>query len=331
MKLNIVGSNLSRVYSGFHGNGWELFLKEFENIGFEIFFNSRASNFDLFIFFDNSKFTGQFLKTINSSSGYKVILLQEPECVLPNNFNMKRNKLFDLILAGSPIWAKDLGVESFFHPLVTDIPGDIKQLSNREIEVGLIQSNKFSIIKGELYTLRRKFIRVAEKNAFDFSLAGVGWNKGFFNDLKNSLGHLNSGKIPINKITNPFSNLGVNYKSYIGPQENKINWLMNVKKNVVIENSLGFISEKLFDSLRSGCATFYVGPNLSDFGIPENVVIKCEPNVQNIIANIKEISNDVLETKQVNGLKFMREGVELKWKPEIATIKIAKRIISAIS
>ena len=331
MKLNIIGPNLSRVYSGFHGNGWELFLKEFENIGFEIFFNSFNGDFDLFIFFDNSKFSGQFLKTFNSSSGYKVLLLQEPENVLPDNFNVKKNKLFDLILAGSPIWAKNLGVESFFHPLVTDIPKDIKELNNREIDVGLIQSNKFSIVKGELYTLRREFIRAAEKNVFNFSLAGVGWNRGFFYDLKNSLGHFNSGKIPIKKITNPFSNLGVKYKSYIGPQENKINWLINVKKNIVIENSLSFISEKLFDSLRSGCATFYVGPNLSDFGIPEDVVINCEPNVQNIIANIKETSNDILETKQVNALKFMREDAESKWKPEVATLKIAKKIINSIS
>jgi hypothetical protein len=331
MKLNIIGSNLSRVYSGFHGNGWELFLKEFESVGFEVFFNSHALNFDLYIYFDVSIFSEQFLKNIKTSTGTKVLLLLEPESVLPNNFNMKKNKYFDLILAGSPIWAKDLGVESFFYPLVTDIPSNIKKLEEREIEVGMIQSNKFSVVKGELYSLRRKFIRAAEKNALSFSLAGVGWNEGFFNDLKGSLGHLSSGKIPIKKITNPFSNLGVNYKSYIGPQDNKIDWLVNVKKNIVIENSLGYISEKLFDSLRSGCATFYVGPKLSNFGIPDDIVINCEPDVRSIISSIKKTTNSVLVSKQIAALKFMKEDTESKWKPEVATLEIAKRIIRSIS
>jgi hypothetical protein len=331
MKLNIIGSNLSRVYSGFHGNGWELFLKEFESIGFEIFFNSCALDFDLYIYFDISVFSEQFLNTSKNSSGIKVLLLLEPESVLPNNFNVKKNRLFDLILAGSPIWAKDLGVESFLYPLVTEIPNNIKNLNNREIEIGMVQANKFSIVKGELYSLRRKFIRAAEKNELSFSLAGIGWNVGFFDDLKSSLGHLNSGKISIKKITNPFSNLGVNYKSYVGPQESKIDWLVNVKRNIVIENSLSYVSEKLFDSLRSGCATFYVGPKLPDFGIPENIVINCEPDVRSIINCIKETSDDVLGSKQINGLKFMKEVAELKWKPEVATLKIAKRIIKSIS
>ena len=56
------------------------------------------------------------------------------------------------------------------------------------------------------------------------------------------------------------------------------------KASLVIENSQDYMSEKVLDSLSSATIPIYCGADLSKFGIPENLYVRCEANVESITA-----------------------------------------------
>jgi len=73
---------------------------------------------------------------------------------------------------------------------------------------------------------------------------------------------------------------------------------LQYKIAVVIENSADFISEKLFDSIRSGCVSVYVGPNLEKYGIPKASAIQVDAKhkvVSDMVRSLLEESDEELE------------------------------------
>ena len=61
---------------------------------------------------------------------------------------------------------------------------------------------------------------------------------------------------------------------HLGVVDDKEGVLLRSQFAVVIENSAGYISEKLFDAVIAGCIPLFVGPELSQFGIPNDVVLR---------------------------------------------------------
>lgn len=133
----------------------------------------------------------------------------------------------------------------------------------------LIVGNKSSEHPFELYSHRLKLIEWFEKNhPNDFDLYGQGWNKiippkNIFHRAINKYGFLNQFLKP-KRI------------SYKGSVEDKLETYSNYKFAVCYENArdlTGYISEKIFDCLFSGCIPIYWGAdNISDF-IPSNCFI----------------------------------------------------------
>ena len=66
-----------------------------------------------------------------------------------------------------------------------------------------------------------------------------------------------------------------------------IKTLEKYKFSIVIENHNSYISEKLFDSLSSGCITIYVGPNLVEYGLDKNIAIQSDSNAGSILNYLK--------------------------------------------
>ena len=50
----------------------------------------------------------------------------------------------------------------------------------------------------------------------------------------------------------------------------------------MIENSIDYFSEKLFDAIISGVAPIYVGPRLAEMGLPNEIAIECGPSLHEI-------------------------------------------------
>jgi hypothetical protein len=118
-----------------------------------------------------------------------------------------------------------------------------------------------------------------------------------------------------------------NPTSYLGLSSNKLETLANYRYSLVIENSMEFMTEKLFDSLFAGTFPVYVGPDIELFGIPSFVALQASPNVDSVTKAMTaalDVDLDVWQTKTLAWLQS--EGIEQQW----SSGDIFERIVSAI-
>jgi hypothetical protein len=124
----------------------------------------------------------------------------------------------------------------------------------------IISGNKSLNHKNELYSERIKIIRWYERNFPDcLDLFGTGWNVLSIRSIKIKYSYFGVfGKM--------FSNY---FKSYRGKISNKNDTLSSYKFSFCLENAFnvpGWITEKIFDSLFSGCVPIYFGEdNIAQF------------------------------------------------------------------
>ena len=98
----------------------------------------------------------------------------------------------------------------------------------------------------------------------------------------------------------------------------------------MIENSLDYISEKLFDCFKSGTVPIYIGPNLEEFGIPSNTVIVAPDNIEDLFHIISNIESYPHDSIIANGKDFLLNSAS-DWTETKSLSKIAEIIIKRIS
>jgi hypothetical protein len=113
----------------------------------------------------------------------------------------------------------------------------------------------------------------------------------------------------------------------VGHVEDKIVTGDKYRVAVVIENSPTYVSEKLFDALRSGCVPIYVGPDLADFGIPSGVTIQEMPIARAILGQIRNAPTNALQAYQTRGQEFLASAQCLAAWDEAS---VAKRLATII-
>jgi hypothetical protein len=328
LNVNILGSNCSYDHGTIQGEGWNTLISGLKNTGANLFFNDTSlKNYDLIISFDHYKWMENIFNTVHVPISKRILIIQEPEVVLPRMYKPFTLSLYGAIFAGSIDWAERLGVKSYKYPLDTSSSASLN-ISERNIDTAMIQSNKFSCIKGEQYSLRRAILKLAKEQNYTIELYGTGWNKGYLADFITVSKYLRVilGDIKINNVTLPYKYLGSNYPNYMGKIQSKIELLGNVKKNIVIENSSTYVSEKLFDSLRSGSIPFYVGANLSKYGIPNSVAVLCEANPESILDRLASITNEELSEIQKEGLHFLKSKEIGNWSAPVQVNKLLQCI-----
>jgi hypothetical protein len=137
-------------------------------------------------------------------------------------------------------------------PVVNSVPFDKKKLLVN------VSANKYSKNKIELYSERRKAISYFESKLGDqFDLYGFDWNK------------------PVTFLQKRFKTKYLKFKSYKGTIKNKAELFPKYKFALVYENARipGWITEKIFDCLRSNCIPIYLGaPNIVEY-VPEDLFI----------------------------------------------------------
>ena len=134
---------------------------------------------------------------------------------------------------------------------------DSISFSKRKLVVN-ISSNKFSNNLLELYSERRDLINYLDKYHSDqFDLYGFGWNQP---------------SIFLQKIAPFFCKT---YSTYRGIADDKAQIFTKYKFGIVYENASvpGYVTEKIFDCLRSNCIPIYLGaPNIAEL-VPSNLFI----------------------------------------------------------
>ena len=153
--------------------------------------------------------------------------------------------------------------------------------SPRRNRVVAVAGWRVSFIRGSLYGLRA---RAYSEDSVD--LFGRDWDADWSKKIKeitaNALVALKNPHLAA-FASQQLTNRPANYK---GLTPNKFVTLAKYKVSLVIENSLEYFSEKLFDSLVSGTIPVYCGPNPNLLGLPKGLVIWCEPKIKSIQAGI---------------------------------------------
>jgi hypothetical protein len=132
--------------------------------------------------------------------------------------------------------------------------------------------------------------------------------------------------------TRSFFGIGKKYSNYFGVTDDKNKTLSQYKIAVVIENSADFISEKLFDSIRAGCVSVYVGPNLEKYGIPKASAIQVDAKhevVSDMVRSLLEESDEELE-KIARNQRASLMKVSQDWNNTLVLSKLASDMVDIL-
>ena len=257
----------------------------------------------------------------------RVLVNWEPYVVERDTYTTKTLDKFGGRYAPSIHWARRINGKSFNWPQdqITD-SSVFMNWGERSMRAVMIQGNKFSARKGELYSLRRRILK--RMDVTEMSLFGTNWNSGINFDWWHwSRSALNSSVCEIDFKS--MEGMGAKYSNYYGATKNKFNTLSNHQISVVIENSSDFVSEKLFDSVRAGCVSVYVGPNLEDFGIPRDSAICVEGHAKPVIQKVRQLQQ--MPKSQLQSLaedQFSSlSSVSKNWNNDIVLKKLASDIL----
>lgn len=236
------------------------------------------------------------------------LVMWEPEVTRPQDYIPRNLALYDYIFSPSHLWVKGKNVHLFKWPsnVLCSESSEKVIVNNQNDKVILIAGNKFSLIPQELYSLRRRYLK---KNGDQIDTFGNGWNSTFHvlkSVLKAVFAFLQNGKLLLPSLD---IHAFVSPKNYLGVAINK-SVLKNYRYCLVIENQANYVSEKIFDALAYGCIPLYIGPELKDFGIPQNVAFLLEAKDKKAL-NLKQVikeNQESLSAIAINGQKFIRSS-----------------------
>jgi hypothetical protein len=261
----------------------------------------------------------------------RYLIMLECRQILPNMHSSHVLNEYGHIYAPSPLWAIEFNPILFKYGFNLSVSGLPQPLKNRIHTFGLIQRNKYSCIKGEMYSLRREVIFKMSKRGIDLVLGGPDWNRTTFKAYYDYIKILRFGFFNFRDVEFVIIPkwLRLRNRFVSSSISNKQDFLESVKVAIIIENGLDYVSEKIFDCFRSGTVPIYVGPELTRFGIPENTVIRAEANSDDILRVIENIEIYDLELIRNNGWSFLNtKGQE--WSEENVMELLAESILNGI-
>jgi hypothetical protein len=330
MKIRVIGhGGESRFPFGTSGP-W----KEFEKIilarGHEICKNGFSESADSLVANSYNPNIGEYLDENSIPKSRRILVLWEPYVVETTRYKKEVLSKFGTIFAPSIEWAEKVDGRSFNWPQDEILGAEVfigwDTRINRAV---MVQGNKFSARKGELYSLRRRVI--VNLGPISLDLFGTNWNKGFNFDWWHwSRSVINSKFSELS--TRSFFGIGKKYSNYFGVTNDKNKTLSKYKIAVVIENSADFISEKLFDSIRSGCVSVYVGPNLEKFGIPKGSAIQVDAKhevVSSMVRSLLGKSDKELEKIARNQRDNLMK-VSQEWNNTLVLSKLASDMVDIL-
>ncbi len=228
---------------------------------------------------DYSPSVAKEIKKLGLSPENCTLVHMEPSVVLPANYARYRQRQFGKVITVGGLSSHDS--KSVHWPLLWPSAFDLEKLhaTERDERVVVINGNKMSFIKGELYSLRRKAI----KNLDNLDLYGTQWDSKFVSRLIIAIKSFAQAALSL-KLPRP-SGLNLWFQDYPkskGPVDDKLKTMAHYKYALVIENSAENMSEKLMEALFAGCVPIYVGPDPEKYGIPKELVICAQPSLRSI-------------------------------------------------
>ena len=264
-----------------------------------------------YVFFDFDNDPSEKLPKVEGRAPAVLVRL-EPDVIRPQNFRADYLKHISMVIdvGRSPLksksrinWPQRWTLKHLESPEIAS--------SERIDRFAIINANKMSFVEGELYTLRR----IAAQKSPEIDVWGFDWDMPRFRRANKAFEEL---LIPLKHGfgIKPAAIKGwfKSPLSWKGTSEDKLSTLASYKYSLVIENSIDYMSEKLFDSLFAGTLPIYVGPNPVDFGMPDFVSIHAKPDIDSIRKAIEQARQIDLDAWRASVLDWLKsEGVEQAW------------------
>ena len=235
---------------------------------------------------------------IRAGMGNRIVLfLWEAPAVSPENMDPKLHKLFPIIFTSHDELVDNIKFFKVCVPQMRQFPNYPKiNFDQRKLLVN-ISMNKFSNHPDELYSARRSAIKYFERvHPDNFDLYGLKWNQ-------------------LTLIERIFPWIHRSFNSYRGAVRNKWEVMPSYRFSICYENFRdvpGYVTEKIFDSMRSGCVPIYWGANnITDYVDAEAFIdrrrFKSDAELDEYISNMTEqvysLYQDAIQ-KYLNGPRF---------------------------
>ena len=331
MRIRIVGQAGEEKFN-FGSNGPWLKFKDNLITNNDVVVNQKfGQTIDALICHGYSKKALNEAKKSKVPKNRMVLVLWEPPITHPKLHSDKFLANFGHIYAPSKEWAKSYSTKYFKWPVGKIKTNMLKNFNTRYKKVVIIQSNKVALLRGENYSLRRDVLFESLRLKIPITLHGSGWGKLPIREIGKALLNL---LLNINKGISIYGLKYTNskYRYYCGISNNKYKTLKKYRFSIVIENHSSYISEKIFDSLNSGCITLYIGPKLEDYGLDKNTAIQLDPSsasILNLIENLLKLNDkEILKLHKIQK-RHMEKGFK-NWNNEIVLKKLATDIKSVI-
>lgn len=288
MRVKVIGHNGDEFSSAPLNNPWSAFFKELERYDINLVGHNDGTKYDALIANNHSKKAIRECEEFGISKDRRILILWEPKEINGKLYKPSTLDAYGHIFTPSSDWTQGSKTHEFKWPqgnAVKKTEAD-KVWLKRKHKFVFIGSNKYSVAKGELYSLRRSILRDPNNSNY-IDLFGHSWNSNLVHDIKSVL----SSMIKVNVNQYSLKSLRIfarKFSNYQGISRDKLETLKNYKFAVVIENSNNYVSEKLFEALEGQCIVLYVGANLRNF-LNTDIAIQSEATTASISKKIEKI------------------------------------------
>ena len=269
-------------------------------------------------------------KYVKIDSQFWYAILNEAPCAYEKNWDKKYHDQFDKLFTWDESYVDDLKYFKIRLAYNLNYNDFNKKFRDRRL-ITMISGAKFSKYPGAIYNKRYDLIKwFCKTNPKDFDLYGIGWPQNlrpiFFSLIENRFPEIFKKFVGLFYSTN---------KVYKGRVDDKREVLSKYKFSICfenMENKMGFVTEKIFDSMCSGCIPIYLGAtNIQDL-IPGNCYIDARLfNSNRLLYNhIKSISEQEFNNYQKNIIEFLNSPKGEKFKSTFFAKQLGDEIIKAL-
>lgn len=235
---------------------------------------------DIYVARDHEELDLEILNRRRNANKYNLLLRSEPACVLPQAYEPDTCSLYNRVIS----FGKKPGIDAYSWPQYWEDALVLRPSAERSTErASLINANKLSLFPSEMYSLRRQAISELKR----LDLFGEGWNSSKLSRFKTLIIEIKKQPMIASLVKLHHARLWFRNWPRTEAPDSKFLALQRYRVNVVIENDLTYMSEKLFDAFLAGCIPVYVGPKIENYGIPEKLVFQAEPTVNSIQQSIE--------------------------------------------
>lgn len=252
-----------------------------------------------------------------------ILVRNEPIVVCPLNYQPSTEALFGKIIdVGRKLPASTMSVPC---PRKVWRSTPFTPRQKRSDTPVLMNANKMSFVKGELYSLRRTLLHHVHTDLF-----GPNWDSSYFSRLKTFVAELWIALAAKQRISwRALSSWFAKHPNWRGLSADKFATYLKYKYVFAIENSADYMSEKLMDALTAGCIPIYVGPPVEEFGIPSDLVVTSQPTVFAVLEGLIRAGEIDEESWRKRLLEFLANPeTQFFWDEKRIYGEIAKHIFA---